>query len=92
MKITLKYFARIAELTGKKEEDFVFENVLSLPDLLNFLISQYGSNLQDYLFEENSQKVKSIFKFLINGKTFKFENIVIEDNSEVVIIPPVSGG
>ena len=92
MKITLKYFARIAELTGKKEEDLLFKNVVSLPDLLNFLISQYGTELRDYLFEENSHKVKSIFKFLINGKTFKFENIVIEDNSEVVIIPPVSGG
>lgn len=92
MRVNLKYFARIAELTGKKEEQIVFKNKISLLDLLNFLISKYGSDLRDYLFEKNSNKVKTFFKFLINGKTFKYEEISIEDNSEVVIIPPVSGG
>jgi len=92
MKVNLKYFARIAELTGKKEEQIVFKNQISLLDLLNFLISKYGPELRDYLFEENSNKIKTFFKFLINGKTFKFEDVAIKDNSEIVIIPPVSGG
>ncbi|NHI94407.1 MAG: MoaD/ThiS family protein [Candidatus Lokiarchaeota archaeon] len=92
MKIGLKYFARIAELTGKKEEEFTFENDIFLQDLISFLISKYGDEFKSYLFDENSNEIKSFFKFIINGKLSEYKNVKISDNSEIIIIPPVSGG
>jgi len=88
----MKYFARIAELVGKREEELEVKDGLLLKDLISFLIKTYGKDLQEYLLDKETKDVKDLFRILINGEVSQIKNVKIENNSEIVIIPPVSGG
>lgn len=92
MKVRMKYFARIAELIEKREEELEVKEGILLIDLISFLIDKYGENLENYLLNKKTKKIKDFFKILINGEISQIKDIKIQDNSEIVIIPPVSGG
>ncbi|MHA1786091.1 MAG: MoaD/ThiS family protein [Candidatus Helarchaeota archaeon] len=92
MKIKLKYFAQMAEITNKREEELKFQDGMTLKELISFLVQKYGNNLKNYLLENGTDNVKNFFKILINGKLMDFQDILLTKDSEVVIIPPVSGG
>ena len=82
----------MAELVGKREEELEVEDGILLKDLISFLINTYGKNLQDYLLDKNTNETKDFFRILINGEVSQIKNVKIENDSEIVIIPPVSGG
>ncbi len=92
MKIKMKYFARIAELTGIREEILDVNESILLNDIISSLIEKYGNDLENYLIDKKTNKIKEFFRILINGKISEIENFKIENDSEIVIIPPVSGG
>jgi len=91
--ITLKYFATIRDITGKKEESLSLKKGYSVMDLLIKLSEIYGEKLSQFIFDEK-REIKENLTFLINGKAIKNENLnrKLKDGDVFVILPPISGG
>lgn len=80
MKITVKYFSIISEITKKNEEEFSFDKSLSVAELFNFLSNRY--ELQEH---------REYLRFAVNCEYVK-NDFVIKDSDEVALITPVAGG
>ncbi|MHC1590566.1 MAG: MoaD/ThiS family protein [Candidatus Helarchaeales archaeon] len=94
-RITLKYFAYIADVIKKREETMEIPDNMTVGDLLEKLCVTYGKDLQNYLFPEPNKKLNPILNFLINKiniNSLDGLNTRLKNNDEFVIIPPVGGG
>jgi len=92
--ITLKYFATIREITGKKEESLSLKKGYNAMNLLNKLAEIYGERLSQFIFDEKREPKENL-TFLINGQAIKSENLnerKLKDGDTFVILPPISGG
>lgn len=79
-KITVKYFSVISEITQKNEEEFSFNNPLTVAELFDFLNLRYDLHQhQDYL------------RFAVNCEYVK-KDFLIKAHDEVALITPVAGG
>ena len=94
MKITVRFFTVLREITGKKEEKLEFTNSITLNELLDHLSQRYGRQFTDYVYNANG-KPRSYLQFLINGKsitTLEDFKTRLKEGDKVAIIPPVGGG
>ena len=95
MKVTIKFFTTLREMTGKREDEIeVSDTFLTVKGLLNRLSEKYGPKFVDYVYEEEG-KARSYLQFLINGKsitTLQGFETRLRDGDKVAIIPPVGGG
>ena len=79
----IKYFAWIRELTKNHEEYLGSNNIQNLKELKKFLSTKYPA-LQKHFDQE-------ILRFAVNQE-YVFENIVLNEDDEIAVFPPVSGG
>ena len=79
----IKYFAWIRELTKKNEEYLDFNKIQNLKELKTFLLTKYP-DLQKHFNQE-------IIRFAVNQE-YVIENIDLNEDDEIAIFPPVSGG
>ena len=79
----IKYFAWIRELTKNDEEDLDFYKINNLDKLKIFLSTKYP-DLQKHFDKE-------ILRFAINQE-YVVENIDLDEDDEIAVFPPVSGG
>ena len=79
----IKYFAWIRELTKNEEEDLDFNKINNLEKLKTFLVTKYP-DLQKHFDQE-------ILRFAVNQE-YVVENIDLDENDEIAVFPPVSGG
>lgn len=77
MKINIKYFGLLAEITGRKEDNIEFSGTLA-QDLRDTLLLRY---------EELNQSVFHI----VENKEILSNNTLIKSN-EIVLLPPFAGG
>ena len=94
MKITVKFFTVLREITGKKEEKLEFSNSITVNALLDHLSKKYGRQFTDYVYDA-SGKPRGYLQFLINGKsitTLEGFKTRLKEEDKVAIIPPVGGG
>jgi len=94
MKITVKFFTELRELTGKKEEEIELPNAITVADLLNLLSKRHGRGFTNYVYNERG-KVRGHLQFLVNGKsiiTLQGFETRLGDGDSFAIIPPVGGG
>lgn len=95
LKVKLKYFATVREITGKREELLEVEDGATVESLLHTLSKMYGQKLVDYVFDKETGAPRDHLQFLIDGKsatTLQGLRTKIPDSCEFVIIPPVGGG
>ena len=79
MKVNLKYFGIVSEITETNEELLTIDNNFSTEDLCLLLKEKYGNlNLADYRLAINEN--------FINNP------IQLVENDTVAILPPFSGG
>ena len=94
MKITVKFFTSLREITGKKQDEIESSSTITLEELLNLLSKKYGQQFTDYLYNEKGN-VRTYIQILINGRGIKalqgFETRLKEGDT-VAIFPPVGGG
>lgn len=94
MIITVRLFTTLRELAGTKREKLEFSTVVNVEDVLDALVSRYGKEFRDYLYDEE-KRVRSHLQLLVNGKSVGLlEDVktMLKDGDQLAIIPPVGGG
>jgi len=80
MTITVKYFGAIADITHKKEEQFLLESSSGSVELLQLeLEKKYPSICQ------NS------YSIAVN-QLVTHQNVALKDQDEIALLPPFAGG
>jgi len=94
MKVRVKFFTVLRELTGKKEEEIDLPNTITVEELLSLLSERHGRGFTDYVYDEEG-RLRDHLQFLVNGRSITnlqgFETSLEEGNT-FAIIPPVGGG
>jgi molybdopterin converting factor small subunit len=103
MMIKVKYFGRLRELLGVKEEEYSVEN-LSLADLLIKHIPNRHPEIaeewkkivfvtvgDDIAMSEDGTPILKYYSILVNGLSRNL-TYILRNNDEVAILPPVGGG
>jgi molybdopterin converting factor subunit 1 len=81
IKVKVLYFANVKEVAGTREEEFIISNQ-ARSDLLLRRIQEVHPGIKDLL--------KSI-TISVNCKVI-LEDILLKDEDEVALLPPVTGG
>ena len=95
MRVKVKFFASIREITGKKEEDVEVPDNTTVEELIEILSSKYGREFSDYVYDERTGKPRDHLQFLIDGRsasTLQGLKTRLRDGCNFAIIPPVGGG
>ena len=79
----IKYFAWIREITNNDEEYLDLNEIKNLKEVKNFLSTNYP-DLQKHFDQE-------ILRFAVNQE-YVVENIDLNEDDEIAVFPPVSGG
>jgi len=94
MKIKVKFFTSLREITGKKEDEIQSPSIITVEELLTHLSKKYGREFTEYLYDEKG-KVRTYIQILINGRGINalqgFET-KLKEGDTVAIFPPVGGG
>jgi molybdopterin converting factor small subunit len=80
----------IRKITKKGSEILCFGNIGSVNDVINCLIKDYGIELENFLFDAKSRKLKIML--LVNGISVSDLNYKLSDNDDVSIFTFVTGG
>ena len=79
----IKYFAWIKDITNNEDEEISSEKIKNLDELKVFILKKYP-NLKKHFDKE-------ILRFAVNQE-YIIKNVNLNDNDEIAIFPPVSGG
>ncbi|NIW12805.1 MAG: MoaD family protein [Candidatus Thorarchaeota archaeon] len=94
MKVTVKFFTTLREITEKRKEEIKSSEDLTVGKLLEELSKKHGRKFIDYVYDETG-KVRSYLQFLVNGRsitTMQGFKTKLREGDSVAIIPPVGGG
>ena len=79
----IKYFAWIKDITNNEVEEINSEKIKNLDELKAFILKKYP-NLKKHFDKE-------ILRFAVNQE-YIIKNVNLDNNDEIAIFPPVSGG
>ena len=94
MKVKIKFFTSLREITGNKMVNLQLKNKISVEQLLFLLLEKYGQEFRDYVYNQEG-KVQDFLSFLINGKNInnlQGFNTILKEGDIIAILPPVGGG
>jgi len=84
IKVSLLFFAKIREITGKTSTDFLVDKLLTSSELINQIFEQYPE-----LKPLEKNLIIAVNQVYINN----FEEVInFKENDEIALIPPISGG
>lgn len=97
MRISVRFFTHLREITGKREETLEFPEgeAVTLDLVVRKLAKRYGKDFIEYVYERETGKVKDFLQFLVNGRSILTLNGLdteLANGDVVAIIPPVGGG
>ena len=94
MRVSVRFFTSLREITGRKEEVVVFQGrrKVSVRDVLDRLCRRFGRDFVDYVFNADSGEVRGFLQFLVNGVSVSGLDVVLGDGDVLAIVPPVGGG
>lgn len=94
MKVEVKFFTSLREITGKKADEIQLQNVITVEELLNLLSEKYGKKFREYIYNKKG-KVQDFLSFLVNGRNINVLqgfDTELKQGDTIAIIPPVGGG
>ena len=93
IRVKLKFFTTLRELTKKREEEFKVPEQAVIKDVLALVSLRYGQQVYDYLHEKG--KLRPQFQILIDGKNVSQDRGLetpVYENCVIAILPPAGGG
>ncbi len=90
MPIKVKFFAHVREIVKTPTTEINVNDKVKLIDLMNLLANKYGSKFREYVFK--ADHIASHIILMINGEPVKNQDVYLEENDILAILPPVSGG
>ena len=94
MKIEVKFFTSLREITGKKVDQLQLQNSITVDELVTLLSNKHGKEFREYIYNKKGE-IQEFLSFLVNGKNINnmqgFDTKLQEDDV-VAILPPVGGG
>ena len=94
MKVEVKFFTSLREITGKKVDEIQLQSVITVEELLILLSEKYGKKFREYIYNKKG-KVQDFLSFLVNGKNINVLqgfDTELKQGDIIAIIPPVGGG
>lgn len=93
MKVTVRFFAALREIVGKKEETIEFPNngSVTVGRALKELNQLHGQKFASYVYDANVNVIKGYLQMLVNEKSATLRT-KLKDGDVLVIVPPVGGG
>jgi len=91
--VRVRTILTIKKILGKGEEEFSIPEESTLGDLVSIMVSRW-KELSPHLIEPSTGSIPRV-RFMINGRDIAFLNrmeTVLQDEDEVLMLPPVSGG
>ena len=79
----IKYFAWIKDITNLQEEEINLNEAKNLDELKNYIAEKYP-DLKKHM-------IKEVLRFAINQE-YAVNNTNLNEEDEIAIFPPVSGG
>ena len=79
----IKYFAWIKDITNLEEEEINLNQAKNLDELKTYIIEKYP-DLKKHM-------IKEVLRFAINQE-YAVDNTNLNNEDEIAIFPPVSGG
>ena len=94
MKIKVKFFTSLREITGKKVDQVQLQSTTTVGKLLEGLSDKYGKEFKEYLYNKKG-KVRPYLMILVNGKginVLQGPETKLKEGDTIAILPPVGGG
>jgi len=95
MKVKVKFFALVRELSGRKEEVVDLDDQATVRTLLDKLVAEHGTKFRDYIFDPASNEPKGHVQFLMDGRNITLMqglDTTLKEGTSLAILPPVGGG
>ncbi len=97
MKVSVRFFTVLREITTKKADTLYFEEgeTVTIGMVLEKLSAHYGKPFTNYVFDPQSGDVRGYLQFFVNGQSaaaLKRLETKLHDGDVVAIVPPVGGG
>jgi molybdopterin synthase sulfur carrier subunit len=97
MRISVRFFTSLREITGKKEENLVFPKgeAVTVNKVLKRLAEIHGKSFGEYVYDGKTGEVRSFLHILVNGQNVSSSEGIdtkVSNGDVIAIIPPVGGG
>jgi MoaD family protein len=97
LRVSVRFFTVLREITGKKEETLQFPRgeEVTVNVVLKRLSEKYGKAFDEYIYDHATRDVKGFLQFLVNGRSVSSPQGMetkLSSGDVLAIIPPVSGG
>lgn len=97
MRVSVRFFTTLREVTGKKDESLEFprREAVTVDSVLKRLVELHDKSFVEYVYDHKTGGVRGFLQFLINGRSiasFEGLNTKLSDGDVLAIIPPVGGG
>jgi len=91
LKVTVKFVGGAREIVGARELIVDVKTSATVLEILRMLIAKHGNQLEEYLFDPESNNPRQHLRFLLNGQSVPVSDVITGD-SVILIFPPVGGG
>lgn len=92
MRITFRYTSQLATAAGTSEEAIDIANGTVLVEMLRNLSEQHGPEFSKFVVNDDGNPVPTLV-VAVNGTQVDLrDDVSLEDESEVILITPMSGG
>jgi molybdopterin synthase sulfur carrier subunit len=94
MKVEVKFFTSLREITGRKLEEVQFQGVLTVGELLTQLSVKYSKKFREYIYDKKGE-IHGHLSILVNGKSINVLqglDTELKEGDTIAILPPVGGG
>ena len=92
MKMTLRYTSQLATAAGTSEEILEVADGLELVELLRNLSQRHGPEFSKFVVNDDGNPVPTLVVAVNDTQVDLRDDLSLKDESEVILITPMSGG